>query len=69
MVEIGSTVFAGTVGCGGSDATEVAEVAGLMVAAVPPLEFGLVVEGDAVHASEINIATTIKPILKFMHRF
>jgi len=41
-----------------------------MVAAAPPLlEFGLVAEGDAVHASENTIATTIRPILKFMDRF
>ena len=67
-VEFGSSVFVGTAGSGGSDATVVAEAVGTMVAAAPPSEFGLVAEGDAVHASDIDIATTIRPILKFMHQ-
>ena len=65
-VEFGSTVFAGTVGCGLSDSRSVAEAVGIMVAEVPPLGFKLVAEGDAVQASVMVIATTIRPILKFM---
>ena len=68
-MEFGSSVFAGTVGSGGSYAAGVAGDVGIMVTVVPPLEFGLVAEGDAVHASETDIATIIRPIQKCMHRF